>query len=244
MAPGGFVFHAFNRSTQALPLFETPEDYLSFFGVLTEATGKTPMRFLAYCLMPNHWHLVLWPHRDGDLSQFLGWASGTHAARWRTCRRSVGRGAVYQSRFKAIPVQTEAYLLRVCRYVERNPVRAHLVERPDDWPWSSAARSPVGPPLAAGVDWPVARPANWSAYVAGEDSGPDLEGIRRSIASGTPIGDPQWQAALTRDAGHWERRPPGRPRRVPPEGRSAPAGDASPRQLEDSAWQLELSDTE
>src|SRR5436305_82424 len=87
--------------------------------------------------MPNHWHLVLEPHEDGELSRFVGWLSLTHTQRWHAHRRSAGTGHVYQGRFKSFPIQDDEHFLTVCRYVERNALRAHLVKRAENWRWGS-----------------------------------------------------------------------------------------------------------
>ena len=91
------------------------------------------MRLLAYCVMPNHWHLVLWPREDGDLSTFVGWLTLTHTQRWHAHRHSVGSGHVYQGRFKSFLVESDEHLWTVCRYVERNAFRAGLCERAEQW---------------------------------------------------------------------------------------------------------------
>jgi hypothetical protein len=87
------------------------------------------MRLLAYCLMPNHFHLLVWPRADGDLSQFLRWLTVTHTQRWHAHHRTAGTGHLYQGRFKSFPVQSDEHFLTVCRYVERNALRANLVGR-------------------------------------------------------------------------------------------------------------------
>jgi putative transposase len=89
--------------------------------------------------MPNHFHLVLWPRRDGDLSRFMQWLTMTHTQRWHAHRRDAGHGHLYQSRFKSFPIQTDGHFLSVCRYVERNALRARLVGRAEDWAWCSLA---------------------------------------------------------------------------------------------------------
>src|SRR6266850_1096513 len=95
------------------------------------------MRVLAYCVMPNHWHLVLWPRADGDFSHYVGWLTLTHTQRWHAYQHTVGTGHLYQGRFKSFPVQTDEHVLTVCRYVERNPVRAGLVPQAEHWRWGS-----------------------------------------------------------------------------------------------------------
>ena len=118
-----------------MPLFEKHEDYVAFEKVLDEAYAKTPMRVISYCLMPNHWHLVLWPTRDGQTSRYMQWLTTTHMRRWHAHRGTRGTGPVYQGRFKSFPIQEDRHFLIVCRYVERNALRANLVEHAEDWPW-------------------------------------------------------------------------------------------------------------
>ena len=90
--------------------------------------------------MSNHFHLVVRNENDGDLPKFMRWLCGTHAKRFHARRGSTGTGAVYQARYRAFPVQTDGHFLRVCRYVERNPVRANLVSRAEHWRWSTSWR--------------------------------------------------------------------------------------------------------
>src|SRR5438270_7729787 len=119
-ADGGYVYHALNRATGRHPLFQKDGDYEAFERVLAEACARVPVRLLAYCVMPNHWHLVVWPKADGDLSRFTAWLTLTHTQRWHAHHHTAGTGHLYQGRFKSFPVQEDDHLLIVCRYVERN----------------------------------------------------------------------------------------------------------------------------
>jgi len=121
-------------------LFEKPTDYSAFAKILAEAHHRTGIRIAAYCLMPNHWHLLLWPRSDGELSEVMRWITVPHTQRWHAHRHSSGTGPVYQGRFKSFPVQTDEHFLTVARYVERNALRAKLVERAEEWQWSSVYR--------------------------------------------------------------------------------------------------------
>ncbi len=128
-APGGLVYHVLNRANGRLRLFKKDGDYLAFEQVLLLAHRRAPIRILDYCLMPNHWHLVLWPRRDGELTLFMRWLTLTHAQRWKHAHNAVGHGHLYQGRFKSFPIQQDEHLLTVLRYVERNPLRAKLARR-------------------------------------------------------------------------------------------------------------------
>jgi len=150
-ALGGIVYHVLNRANARARIFHDDADYAAFLRIAAEAVQRVRMRLLAYCVMPNHWHLVLHPRADGDLSRFMGWLTLTHTQRWHAQRHSIGAGHLYQGRFKSFPVQKEVYFLRLCRYVERNALRAGLVQRAEDWPWSSLAARRLSAP---GPDWP------------------------------------------------------------------------------------------
>src|SRR5271170_188212 len=136
-APGGYVYHALNRAVARLPLFQKDGDYDAFERVLVEAMEKHPTRLLAYCLMPNHWHFVLWPTHDGEMTAFLRWLTHTHTQRWHAHYHTAGTGHVYQGRFKAFPVEDNDHLYTLLRYVERNALRAGLLKRAEQWLWSS-----------------------------------------------------------------------------------------------------------
>src|ERR1017187_6062285 len=128
-SPGGLAYHVMNRTWGKIDLFEDAGDYAAFEKVLVEAIEREKsVRLCAYCLMPNHFHLVLWPKQDGQLSRFMQWVSMTYAARWHAHRDSGGRGHLFQSRFKSFPIQQDGHFLKVCRYVERNALRAKLVK--------------------------------------------------------------------------------------------------------------------
>jgi putative transposase len=187
IAIGGQLYHVLNRAAGNRRLFETPDDYRAFEDVLREAHEKNAMRILAYCLMPNHWHFLLWPRGDGDLQRFVQWLTATHARRWNRARQDTGRGAVYQSRFKSVPVNSESQFLRVWRYVERNALRANLVSRAEEWKWGSLwQRCRNCELLSTG---PVALPTNWIELVNEPQTEAELQHLREHIETETPVGD-------------------------------------------------------
>lgn len=186
-----------NRAVQNLILFEDAVDYGAFIRILRETAARIPMRLLAYAVMPNHWHLVLWPPSDDCLSPFMKWLTATHAQQWRNSRRSQGRGAVYQGRFKAIAVQHDGHFLRLCRYVERNPDRARLVARAEDWPWSSASLTTGGADRPALAQWPIARPLDWHDQLNAPEPTRVLDDIRTAVRLGRHYGTPSWRLRTT-----------------------------------------------
>lgn len=195
-ASADLVSHVLNRANARTTLFEDEGDYAAFERVLAQACERISMRLLAYCVMPNHWHLVVWPRRDGEISRFMNWLTLTHTQRWHQHRQSVGEGHVYQGRFKSFPVETTEHLLTVCRYVERNPVRAGLVERAEQWRWRSTwsrIQGGNGVPLSA---WPVEPPAQWLRWVNEVETREQIEAVRRCVVKGQPYGSERWVARM------------------------------------------------
>ena len=209
------VFHVLNRANARRRLFDDDGDYAAFERVLTSACARVSMRLLAYCAMPNHWHLVVWPRQDGDLSRFMNWLTLTHTQRWHQHRHSVGEGHVYQGRFKSFPVETNEYLLTVCRYVERNALRANLVERAEEWRWSSLWHRVRGNTAVTLDAWPVPVGSEWLSYVNRAETEAELKAVRRSVVRGTPFGHERWQARTAkRLALESTLRMRGRPRKI------------------------------
>ena len=157
------------------------------------------MRLCGYCIMSNHWHLVLWPRHDGDLSAFTKWLTVTHSAPLaRTAHQTVGIGHLYQGRYKSFPVQDRAYYLTLLRYVESNPLRAELVKRSADWPWSSLAiRCGEEKPLELS-DGPVELPRQWKKRVDSV-AGLPVEKIETCLQRGRPFGDEKWILKTAKD---------------------------------------------
>ncbi len=193
-------------------MFHKEEDFAAFVRLFEPACERLPMRLVGWCLMPNHFHLVLWPYKDGDLGRWMQWLLTSHVRRYH--RHYHGSGHVWQGRFKAFPIQRDEHFLTVLRYAERNALRAKLVERAEDWQWSSLrSRLPGGD-----CEWlapaPVALPANWPALVNRPQNEAELEAIRRSIARGTPFGSDQWVKTAAKRLGLQATiRPRGRPRK-------------------------------
>jgi putative transposase len=224
-APGGYCFHALNRGNRRAAVFHDADDYHAFVRLLRRASARVPVRLLGYCLMPNHFHLVPWPRRDGDLSAWVGWLLTAHVRAYqRRYRRS---GHVWQGRFRAFPIQEDEHLLAVLRYVERNPLRAGLVPRAEDWPWSSLAwrlRPPLWPFLE---DCPAPLPpaAEWAALVNAAQTEAELTALRACVRRDRPFGGEGWVKETAAELGlESSLRPRGRPPR--PAGGPAAGPDA------------------
>jgi putative transposase len=197
------VFHVLNRGVGRQQLFGKDADYAAFEAVIEETLEKCPMRICGYCLMPNHWHFVLWPKGDGDLAAFMQRLTVTHVTRWQRHRHVIGEGHVYQGRFKSFPVETEEYYHQLMRYVERNALRANLVESAEQWRWSSLWRREHGTPehpqlLSPG---PLPLPSGWVDVVNRPQTEGEVEAIRRSIRRGTPLGSESWIKRIVKRLG-------------------------------------------
>ena len=141
---GNYVYHVTNRSNARVKIFNTDADYRLIEQLLADAATTMDMRILGYCIMPNHWHLALYPCHDGQLSEFVKWVTQTHTSRWHIAHGTQGTGHIYQGRYKSFIVQTDSHFRQLLRYIERNPVQAKLVDRAEQWKWSSLWRRLYG----------------------------------------------------------------------------------------------------
>lgn len=209
---GNVCYHVINRGNARARVFHDDADYRAFVALLGSASDRLPMRLLAYCLMPNHFHLILWPFNDGDLSTWMRWLLTAQVRRHH--RRHGTDGHLWQGRFKAFPIQQDEHLFTVLRYVERNPLRAELVARAEDWPWSSLHLrfgTNRGGLLHPG---PLARPPDWCGWVNQPVNQVELDALRRCVNRGTPWGNPHWaEQTATRLGLEATLRPRGRPPR-------------------------------
>jgi putative transposase len=195
-----YVYHVLNRGAKKTLLFVKPADYRAFENVLLEAKTRVPIRILAYCLMPNHWHLLLWPYRDGDISRFVKWLTTAHANRWNRSHNSVGQGAVYQSRFKSIPIEHGPHLFWTWRYVERNALRANLVARAEDWRWCSLHRRSQNTQHCVDAG-PIPLPCDWIDVVNIPQTDAELRDFRGRVSRNKPFGHEGWLATAKASRG-------------------------------------------
>lgn len=210
------VFHCLNRAVARLPLFEKDADYEAFEKVLAEAHERTPLRILDYTIMPNHWHFVVWPQTDDEVTNFFQWLTATHTMRWHAHYHTSGTGHLYQGRFKSFPIQDDEHLLSVLRYVERNPLRANLCQRAEDWLWGSAWIRAHGTPKANKIlsPWPLRRPRGWIEHVNQPQSEQEVKALRQCINRGAPYGDAAWIQNTAEELDlEFTLRPRGRPRK-------------------------------
>jgi putative transposase len=197
---GNYVYHIINRANGRARIFHNEDEYSALESILAEAKEIHPMRILAYCVMPNHWHMVVCPKEDGDLSRFMQWVTLTHTQRYRSRSKSRGYGHLYQGRYKSFLVAKDSYFLHLCRYVEQNPLRAKLVKKAEDWKWSSAWRRIYGTKEQQALlsSWPIDKPHDYKKWLNTKDKDDDeqLTRIRESIRRGRPYGEESWVARM------------------------------------------------
>lgn len=212
----GVIYHALNRGNARQTIFHKDEDYEAFVRVLAEGLEKYPVELFSFTLMPNHWHLVLRPREDGQMGRLLRWVTATHTLRYHSHYQTRGEGHLYQSRFKSFPIQDDAHFYVVCRYVERNPLRAGLVGRAEDWKHGSLFRwnQLTEPSPKVMSRWPLARLPNWNSRVNEALTARELEAVRTCVDRGRPFGDAEWTERVADRHGLWfTLRPVGRPRK-------------------------------
>jgi putative transposase len=212
----GVIYHAINRGNARQKIFLKQEDYDAFIRVLAEGLEKYPVELFSFTLMPNHWHLVVRPQQDGQMGRLFRWVTATHSLRYHGHYRTRGEGHIYQSRFKSFPVQDDTHFYVLCRYVERNPLRANLVKHAEDWQYGSLFRwNQSAEPLPKILSpWPIPRLPNWIQRVNEPLGKKELDAIRTCVNRGRPFGDEQWTEEFVEKHGLWfTMRPVGRPRK-------------------------------
>ena len=213
--PGGVVYHVLNRANGRLRIFKKRADFEAFERILTEGLQRIQMRLCGYCIMGNHWHLLLWPVNDGAVSEFMRWVTVTHTQRWHAAHGTTGIGHVYQGRFKSFPVQSNEHYLTVLRYIESNPMRAGLVDDSRHWQYSSlATRNGIEKEYLTIDRGPVTLPRSWNRLVnllPGESLDAKLQNC---IKRGTPFGNDKWISIASQKLGlQMTLTPRGRPRK-------------------------------
>ena len=217
----GLTFHAFSRGNNGATVFHDDGDRDAFLTALAHAQLRYPFRLYGYCLMTNHFHLLLRPEQGVAIGRVMQSLLVAHT--WRYHKRHKSLGHVWQGRFKSPPVQDDSHLWTVLRYVEANPLRAAMVADPADYPWSSYsahAGHQANPLLSEVPGWAFlgdtvfARSQAWRDKVLATLADADLTAIRASLISGRPFGDPLWSEAQSNPLGsEATKRPIGRPRK-------------------------------
>ncbi len=190
----GLPHHVTQRGNRRQPVFFGDEDYAVYRALLAENCRAAGVAVWAYCLMPNHVHLILVPHDADGLRAALG---ETHRRYTRHVNLREGwRGYLWQGRFASFPMD-EPYLLAAARYVELNPVRARLARRARDWRWSSARAHLAGRDDELVAARPLLdRAPDWPAFLRAGLGAQDLAAIRAGERTGRPLGSARFVARL------------------------------------------------
>ncbi len=198
VAVGDVVYHVINRANGRAPIFTNEKAYAHFESLLLEAVLLTDMRLLAYVIMPNHWHLILYPKKDTDMGAFMHWLTTTHVRQQRAKTKSIGHGHLYQGTYKSFPIEEDQHCTTVIRYVEQNPLRAKMVKRAEDWKWGSLYRRMRGnkedKKLLAKL--PTTLPSNYLTSVNTVLKEDDLDALRHAIKKNAPYGSEKWVSAM------------------------------------------------
>ncbi|USN87567.1 MAG: transposase [Candidatus Nomurabacteria bacterium] len=191
---GGEVYHVLNRANARVQIFDNKKDYQQFEEILEEAIEKYEVPLLAYCVMPNHWHMVLQPKQDGDMQKFIGWLSNTHTRRWHVTKDTIGQGHLYQGRYKSFICEQDHHLLTVLRYVERNAKKANLVKKAEDWQWSSVWRRENGTLEQKKIlsNWPISIPRDYLNLLNKPMNESEEEALEKSEERSIPFGEEEW----------------------------------------------------
>lgn len=197
------MYHVINRANARVRIFDNNKDYQSFEIILEEAVEKFDMRLLAYCIMPNHFHLVLYPKNDGDLIKFMGWLTNTHTRRWHTEKDTIGQGHLYQGRYKSFICQNDNHFISLVKYVEQNAKKANLVKKAENWKWSSLWRRENGSIKQKKIlsDWPLSIPKDYLSWINEDQTKQEKEVIEKSIIKGNPYGGDYWVANTVKKFG-------------------------------------------
>lgn len=207
----GIPHHVTQRGNRKQQTFFGDSDYRAYLRMLAKEKDKASAEVWAYCLMPNHVHVVVVPGRADSLAAMFKEAHRKYTRRVNS--REGWCGHLWQERFHSFPMD-ESHLAAAVRYVELNPVRAGLCELPADWRWSSVHAHRRGEDdLLVTVKPMVDRFKDWQAFLAKNDAKNQLEIFRKHSRTGRPVGNDQFVSRLERLTGRTlVKRKPGRPR--------------------------------
>lgn len=191
-------YHVINRAVGKLRIFRYDRDYQLFLDLLVDAQEKTGMRILAFTVMPNHWHLVLFPEHAGDMQMFMHLLTNAHTRKVHTITDTVGMGPLYQGRYKSFIIKHDGHLLTVMKYVERNPVRSGLSKDAESWKWGSAWIRNSGNQKQQQLlsESPTPLPKNYRMWVNTEENEDVITQLRTSVNKGAPFGSDDWVHAM------------------------------------------------
>jgi putative transposase len=192
------IYHIINRGNRREAVFHDNYDYEKFLKLLLESKEKYSIKVYAYCLMPNHFHIVIYTKYAQSLSQAMHWISSSYV-RYYNKRYNIS-GYLWQGRYKSFIVQEDTYLLVLLKYVEANPKRAKIVNDCIDFKYSSAKQR-VDNNAYIIDDVPIIFPLNWLEFINSDENKVDLDSIRNSIDRQSPLGDESWKYEVSKEYG-------------------------------------------
>jgi putative transposase len=208
----GGIYHVLNRGNGRQRVFQKDDDFAAFITLLRQARERHPVKILAYCLIPNHFHLLLNAEEGVALSRFMQWLMTSHVRRYHGHYQTSGH--VWQGRFKSFIIQKDAHLLTVARYIEGNPLRAGLVSSAGEWRWSSHRESCGDEERSMTCPLPVMIPDDWTAFVDTPLTSQELDRLQESVDRQAPFGSGKWQTRICSTLGlESTMRPRGRPKK-------------------------------
>ena len=193
--------HVLNRANDRKLLFPETDDYLRFLSLMRKTVERVDIDLFCYILMPTHFHFVLRAEHGEAVSEYMRRLLNAHVRQHQRIHNTIGRGHLYQGRFKNFVVGDARYLLNVLRYVESNAQRAGLVKNAGDWPWSSASPLAGHPERPSLSEWPLPRTSYWTEYLQTVMAPDDLDRIRLSVRRGRPYGNDDWVLAACETLG-------------------------------------------
>lgn len=192
------IYHIINRGNMRMQIFDDLDDYEYFLELLYKGAKKEKVAIHAYCLMPNHFHLLLSPEHEGSLSRMMQWVMTSHVRYYH--RKNKTSGHVWQGRYKSFIIEKESYYISVMRYIEANALRAGLVTKGEEWIYGSlhervlTERILLSEPLIEIGD-------DWVNYVNEPMKMYEIEKIRNSVNRQAPLGEDGWQLEVAAQYG-------------------------------------------
>lgn len=201
----GLVYHVLNRGNNRQDVFLKDADFRAFLNALGDLKERKPFQLFGYCLMSNHFHLLLRPTGDSTISRIMQSLTVSHTQRYHRHHGSAGH--VWQGRFKSPVIQNDEHLLTVLRYIEANPIRAKIVRKAGDYPWSSFRYHGLGKPdelIDPLITYeelsprPKRRQQKWTEMVHLPLPEDEAQAVRRSSSTGLPYGSKRWVERLAK----------------------------------------------
>ncbi|MDD5548058.1 MAG: transposase [Sulfurovaceae bacterium] len=186
----GGIYHIINRGNMRMQVFNDAEDYEYFLNLLEIAAKREKVEIHAYCLMPNHFHLLLVPTQPNSLSRLMQWVMTSHVRYYH--KKNKTSGHIWQGRYKSFIVEKESYYITLMRYIEANAKRAKLIRNAEDWDYGSLMEREYRHRKLLSEPY-VALYEDWAEHVNTPMRKGELHDIRNSVNRQAPLGSELWQ---------------------------------------------------